>query len=668
MAFTRLGAGAAAGWKRRAGEAASAFPPAALAAWLLVFSARPWWVSLLLCAALALAGTSCRWAAARRFFDEARVPRYRSAYVWARLLLLALVATAPCIGLFTLAWNHELRLLVKHGQLQTARSAQERAHRITADYSEVAIPEAERTRLLGKLLDLEKAWDVYPGPLWDATLRAVRQEAPAHRIGAEPGIRRSAEQVIRDAVAAFRRPFDVAAWETGGLAEDRPSEGGWEWEAEGIDRLRLVHPYRFGGYDRLEVSSRLPRLRAPQDPLGWGLLLALLVVPWPCLRFMARRVFLIDVEEPARLKETTLEPSEPVTHNLLVLGEPGAGKSGRLSKRANAHAVNLAAVAVAGRWEEALAGARQSQAAVVGLDHFEYRIEDPECSRRKLYLLEQLLYADKRTVVILSTVDPLYFFASGGAGDSPAGTGRTGGSAPEAAPLSLQEADRWAGALSSFEKVQYAERRADELQRTLDEFSRKVAPEGDPRRMVERECGATARLRAIGRAFAASAPLGASYSEEQIVSEILHRAEAYYRAVWATCSRDEKLLLIQLARHGLVNAMNRAARDQLWRKALIRMGPRLRVMNESFRRFVLSAQHPEEVSQWEEEGAAEGWAGPRTVFLTLLMVLAAFLLVTQREAMQSWIGVVTSLSALIPAVLKLMGMLRSDRTPRPGSG
>ncbi|MBM3744839.1 MAG: hypothetical protein FJW34_03460 [Acidobacteria bacterium] len=90
-------------------------------------------------------------------------------------------------------------------------------------------------------------------------------------------------------------------------------------------------------------------------------------------------------------------------------------------------------------------------------------------------------------------------------------------------------------------------------------------------------------------------------------------------------------------------------------------------MNESFRRFVLSAQHPEEVSQWEKEGAAAGWGAPRTAFLTLALFLAAFLFLTQKEAMQSWIGFVTGLAALIPAVLKLLGMLQAGRAPQAGS-
>jgi len=667
MAFNRRGEGrAAGGWKQYAGAAAPAVLPAALAAWLLLFSPRPWWMSLLLCAALAAAGVSCSWASARRFFERTGVLECRSAYLCTRVLLLALVATAPCIGFFRLARDHELELLIKHGQLLMARSAEERALRFTAEYKDVAIPEAEKAKLFEEMLGLVKARDAYPEALGGSTLRALRNEAPGGEAGVVAGFRQRAERTIRDAVAGIRRPYDQVAWETGGLAEDQPRDGEWSWHADREGNLKLLYPYRFGGYDGLEVSSQRPRLRLAAGPLGWGLVLALVVVPWPCLRFMARRVFLLDVEKPAPLKETTLDPSEPVTRSLLVLGEPGSGKSAQLSNRSNIHTVNLAAVAAAGRWEEALTEARQSQAAVVALDHFEHQIENAECSRRKLQLLEQLRYADKRTVVILSTVDPLYYFASGGAGDIPARTGRTGGSAPEAAPLSLEEVDRWAGVLSSFEKVQYAERRDDEFQRTLDEFSQKVAPEGDPRRIVERECGGTARLRAIGRAFAASVPPGASYSEEQIISEILHRAEAYYRAVWATCSRDEKLLLIQLTQDGLVNLKNRAARDQLLWKGLIRLRPRIRVMNESFRRLLLSAQHPAEVAQWEKEGAAAGWNAPRTAFLILALFLVTFLFLTQREAMQSWIGFVTGLVALIPAVLKILGMLRSGRAPEAG--
>jgi hypothetical protein len=62
---------------------------------------------------------------------------------------------------------------------------------------------------------------------------------------------------------------------------------------------------------------------------------------------------------------------------------------------------------------------------------------------------------------------------------------------------------------------------------------------------------------------------------------------------------SERLVLYQLAMDGWTNPKNITSILQLKRKLLIFRDPMYRIMNESFRRFVLSSEHAEEIAQWE---------------------------------------------------------------------
>ena len=120
-------------------------------------------------------------------------------------------------------------------------------------------------------------------------------------------------------------------------------------------------------------------------------------------------------------------------------------------------------------------------------------------------------------------------------------------------------------------------------------------------------------------------------------------------------------MLVQLAEGGLVNPKCQADLRQLVRKGLIRRDPAFRLMNETFRAFIRSESRPEEVSQWEREGAEAGWGRWSGALGTLLLGLAAFLYFTQREVYQSSMEFVTAIVAAIPVVLKLLDLMAGAR-------
>jgi hypothetical protein len=647
------------GWKATASKITLILLPVALGALTIGFSPQFQRVTLLTCAGFIVAGWSVKSRAIRRMFDSRAFAGCRAGYLWSAVLLLGVTGTLPSAAFFKISYDHELELLVKHGQLKIARALEDRAQRVAEYYQDTEI--WNKDDFLNKRLELQGARDIYATSFFGTTLAASLKEASEDKNEDKAGIHWAASNALREFLRLMRRPYDQVAIETGGADHEGPVDGSWKWESGGPNTLRLQYKYRHAGNRSLDINSGLPKVGFPKDLLGWGVLVLLLAAPYPLIRLMARRLFLLDVDPPAPLRQTRLNPDEPAA-NVLVLGEPGSGKSERLRKRDDVYTVNIAEVALGGRWAEVLKEAGQSERNIVALDHFEFKMDDPECSRAKLGLLEELLYAQKRTVVIVSAVDPLFYFATGGSGN---------GGVDKGGRLSLQELDRWAGVLSSFQKLNFGESKDAKFEETVREFERKVPPGAGREKLSQsfrRECGATGRLQAIGKELVSTIAEGTAITEEQLVAEIQDLADGYYRALWATCSKDEKLALIQLAQDGLVNPKSRAPLDQLSRKGLIQWRPRLRIMNDSFKRFVISAVHPEELARWEAEGAQAGWGPARAVFLTLVISLAAFLFVTQRDVLQSGIALVTGLAALIPALLRILGLVQSGRSADTAAG
>src|SRR5262249_14845295 len=149
-----------------------------------------------------------------------------------------------------------------------------------------------------------------------------------------------------------------------------------------------------------------------------------------------------------------------------------------------------------------------------------------------------------------------------------------------------QYRDRWANAWSTFTRRIYATTNGDAANE-LKMLRRLASDAGFPEATANelfRECAPTAPLRRIGMAIAGSSQ-NADLGQEELTTEVLARARAYYRALWATCSKEEKMALFDLAQDGFVNATHPVL-QRLGQHRLIVRDPRLRLMNESFRRFV----------------------------------------------------------------------------------
>jgi len=156
-------------------------------------------------------------------------------------------------------------------------------------------------------------------------------------------------------------------------------------------------------------------------------------------------------------------------------------------------------------------------------------------------------------------------------------------------------------------------------------------------------------------------------TRDQVLEEISERAENYYASLWHVCSHFEKIVLLQLAQTGLVNEKMKRDVRRLLMRGLVRRDPRLRVMNETFRRFILLKAADTELAEELEPGfGSDTWQRFRVPLFATVLVVTLFFFLTQQELFDATIAGVTGLTAALPAFTKVLTMWgdRGSRTPR----
>lgn len=405
-------------------------------------------------------------------------------------------------------------------------------------------------------------------------------------------------------------------------------------------------------------------------PLLLFIAIGALVVVYFAISFICETVYLFDLDGCARGPVVDLRPEKTIPGNLLLLGPPLSGKSRALRGHADIFSVDLAAIDSKERWSPELIADTIPKGKVAGLDHFDFRIDDMSVNQKKLQLLERLIYKHNRKVVIVSCVDPLFYVT-----DEASAHHSSHDAYPEQVP------GRWARVLRLFTKVEFRTDTVSDFEQSESVFNQKISTrqpdQSEPldRRFAgamevtlpatsEKACSLTAKLRATGKETGEISPTSRALSHEQIIRELTDKAHAYYRAVWATCTTGEKLTLVQLAQEGLVNPNNESTIRELLRKGLIYRCATFRIMNESFKRFVITSFGPDDVRMWEAEASSAAWNLLNTTIRIGGVGLVGFLVVTQPRFLQTATGFLTALGAGLPTVINLLATLK--RAPRPG--
>lgn len=606
---------------------------------------------------------------------------YSRLYRLCGVLLLVVGVTVPVAGFFAISRRVESQLLVKYAQLRAAADLEHRIDHVeTLNAQKKNSPAVERDVLCRPIQFIfGSSWGLRP-LVEEVSCPGSRSlekseessEKTADAITIPPGAAALLPALFEDSLS-IRQLFD-----------SRSNDSLWSWQSDHRS-LTLARKVRFDldvsdmvwndklsdDARRLEaivVDSKGPSVDAVTASFYGVMALpisaALIAIFWFASTFIAKRVLLIDINEPDWLVPL---PLRPALGDFVFLVRRDLDL-GRLTANDAKHGglpffdVSFKDLDDKNRWNEALEaveGSRQGQN--VRVTDFEYNINDAATNEKKLRWLERLLALPDRTVIIVSAVSPAYLMTT---------------AQPETStPPAVVYFDRWRAVLDRFTCIA-----GEELVRRTKEWSLRQAHPTvslfwpfEPKDWQTRETAYNTFLDTLSAEIATETAqrrgerrFDAMSDRERVLDEIGERAETHYAGLWASCRGDEKLLLCQIANNGLANAGSRRTLRRLMARGLIRRDPNLRLFSDTFRRYVLKAAKDEDiVSRARAQHGPSTWDSLRVPFFVIIIAFVLLLLATQKDLMATTTALAAALTTGLPVIAKLVGVFTERRMASP---
>ncbi|HUE20043.1 MAG TPA: hypothetical protein VMQ86_00075 [Bryobacteraceae bacterium] len=573
------------------------------------------------------------------------------AYFVCLTLCLVLLAVLPVLGLWGISEANETHEGIAAWQQELAKTIDARRSQRRADIrSSRALSEQAKCYFLGQVEDAMQKDVIEAGRSVD-----IEEKYVAGFWGTR--IVKPNSQTWRDVSGQPEAP---------GVMPCRTEQGGMKLSCAGTS-------------GPISVDSTLPPIGIPMHALWWVAGLALLGCAYLWNQKAFGRLFLLDFRYSPLPLFTRDWTSPPPPIHLLVLGLPIAGKDaavrewlGYAPPRVNLYTARfsegwieaniailkgqlatlsapLALAAAAGETGQS-APARAAAVARnwVHVSNLEAKLSQASDRQVTADLIEKLIMMDvgedRVRLIVTSVVDPVSHF------DSVLSDERK---KIYENPLPEPELQRLARLLHNFRKVQVA---GPGKQPT-------VWPAGEAGKIVYEECRPQQALLDIGREVAECAARGTD--REMLWQMIAERALALYKLYWSSCTRAEKLVLIQLAQTGFVNPLCGDTLEELIRKGLILPGRRPRVMNETFRQFLETVEGPDTVHKWESEGGESSWPIVRNILLVLIIIGLAVVGLADHEVMQKATGALTGVVTLMAILSRVLGYVTGRRADPP---
>ena len=449
------------------------------------------------------------------------------------------------------------------------------------------------------------------------------------------------------------------------LMHEKSDDGTWFSHRIGNREMTL----QFRSEDpvsRVEVTTALP---AMADFRGTGkdanivliavvallLLAAVVAAAYFVIAFVLQRVLLADVVEPIRRRQRIV--TQVGQHLQVICSEPSW-------MAAHVYDLHLLRVtpAASGPNARTLDDIKDEVSKVpasqrIGIADFEGMPDDGPLLEKKLEIVEALMDLPNQTVLLFTTRTT---------SDLDAWIRERCESSPER--------DRWSRLISRFRVTELPPRYETTMTERWTQYSRNLlqgwreefmlrwqdwrAPLRWRARLLETEGQSDSKVDEIATELQKSpAFVSGSLTRDQILEEIEESADERYREIWDARTEDERVLLEHVARHNLASAASRRVVRKLLAAGLLRKDPELRLMSESFKRFVLEPERRREVAALEKQAAPSLWDRLRIPLAMSGTLALLFLIVTQREALDTTVSMAIGVTTAVPTLVKLANVL-----------
>ena len=551
------------------------------------------------------------------------------AYVYSMVAGLLLVGALPGYLLYQLAFRDRIELLARDNEVTILEGLQ--ARRLRQDSV------IRSYRLHG----FEDAFDSIPYDTFFGSLPFAICRFPRALCLSDPTAVDDAPSPLPGELDELVPYLSDASLHMRGLRDPQPDRT-WAWD-DSVPGPRLV-----AGQDTLLAS--LPGRQARATPWWWLGLVAGVGLLWWMVRWMSRRVFLIDLwaAPPQQLDEVFRDPTHE--RHLLVVCTRSTDRGALHPPPEGWEVIDLMDDAVDAGDTPRLA--RDETASVLCIDHADHRVREGTWGRALLAFLERLVYDPARAtrVVLLTSQEPADLLD------------------PEKRSSTTDRyAERWTRLLGQFSRVAVRDGAREALfKKELVEVMRgkkSPAARAAARRAISvlrRECRRPP-LERIGRHILETLPAD-GMAKSDLVARIRWEADTYYEALWTVLGDQEKLVIAQLSSGAVVNPSLGGAVARLLGRGILERGPELRVMNESFESFVRDRAPESVIREWERAGYSSTWQLIRLPFVLGWIGLAMFLFWTQRDLLGNTITFLTTAGVGLAAIGRMVTLFSSGFT------
>jgi hypothetical protein len=213
---------------------------------------------------------------------------------------------------------------------------------------------------------------------------------------------------------------------------------------------------------------------------------------------------------------------------------------------------------------------------------------------------------------------------------------------------------RWTALFTGWETIYAADIEADEFVEKNAAFVAILKTKSPWRYIVE-----------IGKVLVENETLPKDWHDRakinEVISQVVEQARSYHQSVWESCSEGQRCTLIHIAQDGMLSPKNKHLR-LLVKRGLVVCDPSLRLMDESFRRFVISVARHEDIEGWRQQEGGSTWELMKAPLLIILVSVALFLFVTQKDVYDSSIGFLSAAATGVAALFKFLGMFQRARS------